>query len=492
MVNQKEEIAALKEGYERYELAISAANIGVWDWVTSTDIVYYSKIWKAQVGYQEDELANNFETWKSLLHPDESEGVQRRVAEYLEDPEGKYVNEFRFRHKNGSYIWILAKAEVLKDKKGNVIRMFGSHTDITQKKDAEQQLKAISDQSSEGITIADMDGNYVFVNPAFCEMSGYTEAELLKMTVFDMKAQNQDHSSFQKTKESPQLIRVTLQKKDGTEYFSEIIGDVITVQNKKLVLGTIRDVTVRVNAEMKVEELNENLELLIKQRTKELDLTVVKLNKEIEQRVLAEKQIQESLAVKEVLLKEITHRVKNNLQIISSLIRLQKGVVKNPEAVDLLSQTANRIQSMALIHETLYKTNTFDDIVFKDYVESLINYIKTIFDARYISITVGIGDYTLPINAATNFGMIIMELVTNSIKYAFPDKKGAKVSVLMELTNNDQYKLTISDNGIGFPEHLNFKTTESLGMQVVVSLTEQLEGSVNLLNKEGTTFEIVV
>ncbi|MBL4668230.1 MAG: sensor histidine kinase, partial [Flavobacteriales bacterium] len=205
-----------------------------------------------------------------------------------------------------------------------------------------------------------------------------------------------------------------------------------------------------------------------------------------------EKQIQDSLALKEVLLKEITHRVKNNLQIISSLIRLQKGVVKNPEALDLLSQTANRIQSMALIHETLYKTNTFDDVLFKDYVESLIAYVKTIFNLHDISITINVGEYILPINNATNLGMVIMELITNSIKYAFPEKKNGKVLLQMELINGNQYKLTISDNGIGFPKELDFRKTESLGMQVVVSLVEQLEGSINLLDKEGTTFEIVV
>lgn len=108
---------------------------------------------------------------------------------------------------------------MIKDADGNVTRMSGSHTDITQKKEAELQLKSISDQSSEGITIADMDGNYVFVNPAFCKMSGYTEEELLTMTVFDMKAANQDHSSFQKSKKSSQIIQVILKRKDGTEYF---------------------------------------------------------------------------------------------------------------------------------------------------------------------------------------------------------------------------------------------------------------------------------
>lgn len=271
----------------------------------------------------------------------------------------------------------------------------------------------------------------------------------------------------------------------------EIMGDVIEFQNEKFVLGTVRNITGRVKAELELEKVNSNLENLIKQRTQELDDTVVKLNEEIEHRIAVEKEIKDSLDLKEVLLKEITHRVKNNLQIISSLIRLQKGVVKNPEALELLSQTANRIQTMALIHETLYKTNTFDDVHFKVYVESLLDYIKTIFDVKHINLKVDIGDYTIPIGQATNFGMIIMELITNSIKHAFPEKKDAEVFVEMKSVDS-HYHLTISDNGIGFPKAINFKNTKSLGMQVVVSLAEQLEASITLQEGRGTTFEIYV
>ncbi len=368
--------------------------------------------------------------------------------------------------------------------------MLGSHTDITRKKETELKLRAIYNQSSEGITIADEEGKYVFVNPAFCKMSGYSEEELLKLTVFDMKGENQDHSSFDRTKKSPQIIRVVLKKKDGTEYFSEIVGDVIYINNEKLVLGTIRDLTAQVIAEEKVKDLKDNLELLVQERTKELNETVTKLNHEVEQRVIAEKKIKESLNLKETLLREITHRVKNNFQIICSLIRLQKRVVDNPEVDELLNQTANRIQTMALIHETLYKTNTFDDVVFKEYIQSLVEYIRTISNAPQIKITEEICECVLPITDATNFGMIIMELITNSIKYAFPNDENGEILLKMELVNGRR-KLTVSDNGIGISSDLDFRNTDSLGMQVVISLTDQLEGSINLLKDKGTTFEIV-
>jgi len=491
MPNKETRIKELEEICERYELATSAANIGVYDWVISTGVVYYSAIWKSQIGYKEHELENNFETWISLLHPDESEKVQKKAKNYLENPEGQYVNEFRFRHKNGTYIWILAKAEAIKDDNGNVIRLLGSHTDITEKKEVALKLKAIYNQSSEGITIADVDGKYVFVNPAFCDMSGYSEKELLKLTVFDMKGENQDHSSFDKTKESPQIMRVVLKKKNGSEYYSEIVGDVIYINNEKLILGTIRDVSDRVIAEKKVAEVNDNLELLVEERTIALNETVAKLNHEIELRIVAEKKIQDSLSIKETLLREITHRVKNNFQIILSLISLQKSGIDDPKFLDLLGQTSHRIQTMALIHETLYKTNTFDDVVFKSYIKSLLEYIRTISDDKNVQILEEVCDNIIPINEATNFGMIIMELITNSLKHAFPNDQKGVILLKMEFVDGE-YKLTVNDNGVGVPKDFDFRNTESLGMQVVISLTEQLEGTINLLDNEGTTFEIVV
>ncbi len=335
-----------------------------------------------------------------------------------------------------------------------------------------------------------MEGNYIFVNPAFCNMSGYTEKELLGMTVFDMKAKDQNHNSFEKTKKSPQIIRVTLKRKDGSQYFTEIIGDVITVQNKSLVLGTIRDITDQVNAENEVKKINENLELLVKERTNELKKTVGELNKEIVQREAAETKILVELGVKEILLKEITHRVKNNLQIIASLIRLQLRSINNPEASDLLNQTSNRIQSISLIHDTLNNSHNIKELSFEAYIVSLVKYIKTTFTENSIDIKVTIDDFVLPLDDATNFGMILMELITNSIKHAFPNKENATIEISMRDIAPQKYELTVKDNGVGFPDGIDFKSTESLGMQVVNSLAEQLNASVELINRNGTTFKI--
>ncbi|MFC2107147.1 PAS domain S-box protein [Bacteroidota bacterium] len=136
----KENEIALKESDKRYELVLKATQDGIWDWYTNSDRVYFSDQWKAQLGYKPDELDNTFQTWSSLLHPDDLDRMQKAVQDYLENPEGYFEEEFRMRHINGTYRWIRNKAVLQKDKDGRVIRLVGAHTDITGIKEAKAQI----------------------------------------------------------------------------------------------------------------------------------------------------------------------------------------------------------------------------------------------------------------------------------------------------------------------------------------------------------------
>lgn len=126
---------------ERYRLAVSATGLGIWDWDVISDKIFYSKLYKKQLGYEENELENKFSTWKKYLHPNDYKGAVLKFENYLKNPVGQYLSEFRLQHKNGSYIWILSMAESIKNEKGEVIRMFGSHRDITVRKKALLKLK---------------------------------------------------------------------------------------------------------------------------------------------------------------------------------------------------------------------------------------------------------------------------------------------------------------------------------------------------------------
>ena len=218
------------------------------------------------------------------------------------------------------------------------------------------------------------------------------------------------------------------------------------------------------------------------------------------QRRQAEEHIKASLAEKVVLLKEIHHRVKNNLQIISSLLNLQSGYISDEHTLQMFKESQNRVRSMALIHEKLYGSSDLARIDFADYIRDLANYLFRTYSSssRGIKLGIDVDDVLLDIDRAIPCGLIVNELVSNSLKHGFPSSedrsKGeqSRNEICVELHSDNHEKLTliISDNGVGFPKDLNFQKTESLGLQLVNTLTDQLEGDIELDRRNGTAFKI--
>jgi PAS domain S-box-containing protein len=213
---------------------------------------------------------------------------------------------------------------------------------------------------------------------------------------------------------------------------------------------------------------------------------------EIAERVRAEAQIKSSLEEKVVLLQEIHHRVKNNLQIISSLLRLQSQQIEDPEALEVFLESQNRVRSMAMIHEMLYQSEDLSQIDFGAYVQGLASSLVRSYHSRStaVSLSVQVEPVPLSVNDAVPCGLIINELVTNAIKYAFPDGKAGQIHVAVQGTDNSHVRLLVSDNGIGFPQDLDWRDSDSLGLQLVTSLVEQLEGTIELHCEQGAAFEI--
>ncbi|MBI4813002.1 MAG: PocR ligand-binding domain-containing protein, partial [Methanobacterium sp.] len=212
------------------------------------------------------------------------------------------------------------------------------------------------------------------------------------------------------------------------------------------------------------------------------------------QRSFAEKAIKESLDEKEVLLREIHHRVKNNMQIINSLLSLQSQHVEGEETLDVLKESQGRVRSMAMIHEKLYQSPNFTKIDFKDYIEKLAsNLIYTYqVQARDIKQVFDVKDVEMNIDTAIPCGLIINELVTNSLKYAFPQSSDTNGIIKIELNQEeDHFKLVISDNGVGLPSHIQPENTETLGLQLVNNLVNQLEGTIKIDRTHGTKFTII-
>lgn len=214
---------------------------------------------------------------------------------------------------------------------------------------------------------------------------------------------------------------------------------------------------------------------------------------DITERKRVEEQILASLKEKEVLLQEVHHRVKNNMQLISSLLNLQSRQIKDKKALEALKSSQNRVRSMAFIHERVYQSKDFARVNFSDYAQSLSSHLFSShgIDPKIIKINLDIKDVFLDINTAIPCSLIINELVSNSLKHAFPEGKKGEIEIVARPLNENETEFVVSDNGVGIPKEVDFRETESLGLHLVTILAEdQLHGDIKLDRTKGTSFHI--
>ena len=186
------------------------------------------------------------------------------------------------------------------------------------------------------------------------------------------------------------------------------------------------------------------------------------------------------------------HRVKNNLQVISSILNLQSSYVEDKKTLDILKESQNRVKSMSLIHENLYTTKDFNKINFSEYIEKLTkNMIRSYqYSENNISLVLDLDDVLLSIDISIPCGLIINELFSNALKYAFPNKKAGAIFISVKQQSNKTIQIIIEDNGIGYTKGLDSEKEGSLGMLLVRTLIEQIDGKIELLNHKGTKYLI--
>ncbi|MCT7949572.1 PAS domain S-box protein [Ancylothrix sp. C2] len=213
---------------------------------------------------------------------------------------------------------------------------------------------------------------------------------------------------------------------------------------------------------------------------------------DITERKQAEEQLKASLRDKEVLLKEIHHRVKNNLQVISSLLKLQSRYTQDRTTLDMLRESQNRVKSMALIHEKLYQSTNLASIDFAEYLGNLTSnllYSYTV-DVNAVKLEIKAENASLNIDTAIPCGLLMNELVSNALKHAFPQGRQGKIWVEFSALPEQKFLLTVKDNGVGFPESLDWENSGTLGLRLVNSLVNQIDGTVEIDRTEGTKFQI--
>jgi len=212
---------------------------------------------------------------------------------------------------------------------------------------------------------------------------------------------------------------------------------------------------------------------------------------DITDKQIAEENLKSSLKEKEVLLKEVHHRVKNNLQVISSILNLQSSYLEDEKIINILRESQDRIKTMSIIHESLYQANDFSKINFSQYIVSLSkNLVHSYgnFDS-FVETTYKIDDVHLSLDLSIPCGLIINELVSNALKYAFKGREKGKLNISL-LLKNEMVTIIVADNGVGMPANINIRETNTLGLQLVTSLVEQIDGELKMENNKGTTFTI--
>jgi PAS domain S-box-containing protein len=323
---------------------------------------------------------------------------------------------------------------------------------------AEEELRLTQfciDKASIGIYLISEEGNIRSVNDYACASLGYSREELCAMTVFDIDPTFSRqifiaHRSELYTSGS-RTFETIHRRKDNTTFPVEITVNFLEFSGKKLTVSFAKDIT---------------------------------------ERKRADERIRASLTEKEILLKEIHHRVKNNLQIISTLLDLQSDSIRDEHTLNLFRESQDRIRTMALVHEQLYNSRDLAYIDFSGYAERLVSslYQSYVEDTGRIGMKVEVRGVELMIDQAIPCGLIINELVSNAIKYAFPGQRSGEIIVSGRTDDDGWVVLTVADNGAGLPQGFDWARAETLGLQIVSMLTRQLRGTLDLGEGSGASF----
>lgn len=265
----KKQHILLAESDNRFSLVNEATGHGLWDWDVVNNGVYFSPVWKMQVGYRDEEMENDFNNWVKLLHPEDKERVLKVVDDYLKNPTEKFIIEFRFRHKAGHYLWIHNEAASVKDEKGNVTRMFGAHTDITTQKEAEENIKqsekkfkGLFENDPSAIFIADpITGLVHDVNPSAERLMEMSRSELIGLHQSKLHPEDimqEQVEKFRKLRDQPNIsVNSEVLTKAGKRKPVEIKVSMVEIEGKPHVLGIFHDVSKLVEGQQKLKQSEE-------------------------------------------------------------------------------------------------------------------------------------------------------------------------------------------------------------------------------------------
>jgi PAS domain S-box-containing protein len=408
------------------------------------------------------ELKPSYTDFLSAVHPDDRDALRSRMEQATADV-SPFELEARIMRPDGTVRVLQTTARTFVDDAGHPVRIAGCCQDITERKQSDavrSKLAQLVESSDDAMIVLSTTGTIDTWNHAAAKMFGYSREEVQGQPSAILLTDSPTHriedvlSMIRRGKRVPPYER-RYKRKDGSVFEASVTASAVT-DHAGHIIGiskVLRDITPQKLVEMKMRA---------------------------------------SLQEKEVLLREIHHRVKNNLQVIASLLNIQVTAEPDAEARKGLAESQNRIHSMALVHQLLYQSKDLAQIDAGEYLEKLVNRLVQGYNIApdRISVHVSVASLRLDIDRAIPCGLIVNELVTNALTHAFPDSRKGHVLVLLT-QENDTVTLTVSDDGVGIPKDVDLEHVRSFGLRIASTLAKQLEGTITLTRKNGTTFSIV-
>ena len=458
---------SLKESEQGLAAAQKMAQIGNWEWDIATDKAYWSEEMYRIFGRDPQELAPPYNEYLNYIHPNDRDYYDNAAKKAVKG--NLFDIDYRIVLANGEERIVNLKSEFVINDENIPIKIKGTVQDITENKKAEEKIQILAsavESSDDAIITGSLDGIITSWNKGAEQIYGYSSEEILGKNVSILEMGNpkgEIKQLFEKIKQKEKIrhYKTLRLKKDGTIINVSItLSPVFDVSGKLVAISAItRDITKITKAE----------KLLTK--------------------------------IEDARKKEIHHRIKNNLQVISSLLDLQADKFDNPKVIEAFRESQDRVISMALIHEELYKGERTDTLDFSTYIRELAeNLFRTYrYNAKNIHMSMDLEENALfDMDTAVPLGIIINELVSNSLKHAFTADEEGEIRIKLhredeckrEGNKSASFTLTVSDNGVGIPENLDIEDLDSLGIQLITTLVDQLDGKLELKRNNGTEFAI--
>ncbi len=458
---------ALEKAEERLRIALRAARMGTWTWEIQPNRDTLDEGLRVLFGLQPQDEVKTIEQFYALVHPDDRASVIAAFDQTRE--QGIHLKtEFRVNRPDGMERWLLDQGDVILDEQGKPERLSGACVDITERKQAEKALRESEERfrlfvdSVRDYALFQMDkqGRIVSWNEGAERMLGYAAAEILGQPSAILFVP-EDVANREPQKEISEALSTGRaederwhRRKDGSRFWCS--GVLTRIDDPQ---GKLRG--------------------------------FAKIMRDETERRHASEQLADSLAEKEVLLKEIHHRVKNNLQVITSLLTLQSDSVADDATRTTFEEAVNRVRTVGDIHELLYRSPELARVDFNLYLERLVQNLFSFYrvDQNRIRCVVDAADIRLDIAKAIPCGLILNELLTNALKHAFPDGRSGEISISLR-SHDGQAFLEVADNGIGVADDFTIESNTSLGLKLVSVLAKQLQSDLTLDRRGGTRFTI--